>query len=492
MRKPMNRPKLICLLSIVSVAALVLTHHAGAVTCDAWCLVENPSFDIPGDEPGQVLAGWCGFGQVGVTSALTEHGGRSATAAGPDTGGWDVSGYWQPFEAAPGDRFRVVAHAAHPASDPIVGQARAILNVEWRDAGEGLIAYESFDLVGPSSPTDCLQRFEFETGPAPGGTATARFLVGFLQSPALETGTAIFDLVDIHRTEPPGWDDLQWTDFGETTLLFAGRTWRVKGPGFFGPGPNHFSDSRDNARVDGDGKLRLRTTQVDGVWYAAEVAAEEALGYGEYRFKVEADLDDLDPNVVFGLFVWEYQPCWRPDNWWNANNEFDIEFSRWTEPNGPPAQFVFQPYWRDGNRHRFELTTDGPESPTTHVFDWRPDAVVCRSWTGHADEPDPGDLIETWTYTGPDIPRPEAPRVHVNLWLIGGNAPGDGQEVEVVLSDFVFVPLCPPDFDGDRVVGILDFLYMLAAWGGPAADLDGDCSTGITDFLKLLAAWGPC
>ncbi len=53
------------------------------------------------------------------------------------------------------------------------------------------------------------------------------------------------------------------------------------------------------------------------------------------------------------------------------------------------------------------------------------------------------------------------------------------------------------DLDGDGVVGINDFLALLAAWGpcpGPcppscAGDLDGDCTVGITDFLSLLANW---
>ncbi len=54
------------------------------------------------------------------------------------------------------------------------------------------------------------------------------------------------------------------------------------------------------------------------------------------------------------------------------------------------------------------------------------------------------------------------------------------------------------DLDGDCVVGISDFLGLLAAWGQctepcpPAcpADLDGDCEVGINDFLLLLANWG--
>jgi hypothetical protein len=52
------------------------------------------------------------------------------------------------------------------------------------------------------------------------------------------------------------------------------------------------------------------------------------------------------------------------------------------------------------------------------------------------------------------------------------------------------------DLDADGVVGILDFLALLAAWGPCppaglcAADLDGDGAVGITDFLALLADWG--
>ena len=54
------------------------------------------------------------------------------------------------------------------------------------------------------------------------------------------------------------------------------------------------------------------------------------------------------------------------------------------------------------------------------------------------------------------------------------------------------------DIDGDGIVGIADFLMLLAAWGpcpdpcppSCPADLDGDCTVGINDFLILLANWG--
>ncbi len=57
--------------------------------------------------------------------------------------------------------------------------------------------------------------------------------------------------------------------------------------------------------------------------------------------------------------------------------------------------------------------------------------------------------------------------------------------------------VCPADLNGDAVVGILDLLALLAAWGpcpDPPdlcpADLNGDGAVGILDLLILLANWG--
>ena len=50
------------------------------------------------------------------------------------------------------------------------------------------------------------------------------------------------------------------------------------------------------------------------------------------------------------------------------------------------------------------------------------------------------------------------------------------------------------DIDADGVIGIVDFLALLEAWGPCVgvcrADLDGDGIVGLTDFLTLLANWG--
>ena len=56
---------------------------------------------------------------------------------------------------------------------------------------------------------------------------------------------------------------------------------------------------------------------------------------------------------------------------------------------------------------------------------------------------------------------------------------------------------CLGDFDLDGVVGIVDLLDFLAAWGGANPTFDiapagGDGVVDIIDLLALLGAWGPC
>jgi hypothetical protein len=53
---------------------------------------------------------------------------------------------------------------------------------------------------------------------------------------------------------------------------------------------------------------------------------------------------------------------------------------------------------------------------------------------------------------------------------------------------------CPADLDDDGMVGVTDFLELLAQWGtepGGPPDFDGG-GVGVTDFLYLLTVWGPC
>ncbi len=99
---------------------------------------------------------------------------------------------------------------------------------------------------------------------------------------------------------------------------------------------------------------------------------------------------------------------------------------------------------------------------------------------------DQGGLLPAGTYT-------LLVRARTSLdGLVPANAVGD-TGFNLVLQ----LTAISADLDGDGVVGILDFLALLAAWrpcpAPPAqcpADLDGDGTVGILDFLLLLGNWG--
>jgi hypothetical protein len=217
------------------------------------------------------------------------------------------------------------------------------------------------------------------------------------------------------------------------TIEFSGYTWNVKASeDTVGPGPNYFSDSEEDVWVDESGQLHLKIAYRDGRWYATEVFTAAPLGYGTYTFVLASPVDQLDKNVVLGLFTWD-------DTAPQYNyREIDIELSRWGDSTAENAQFVVQPWDRAGNRHRFNMSLQ--EEHSTHRFEWRTDNVHFSSFQGHDALPDPSDEIESWQYTGADIPPEGIGNARINLWLFNGAPPSDGQEVEVIVEAFHFVP----------------------------------------------------
>jgi len=211
----------------------------------------------------------------------------------------------------------------------------------------------------------------------------------------------------------------------------------VKGPGYYGPGPSSFCDNSSCVWVDAGDDLHLTIQQISSTWYSTEVALEEALGYGDYVFTTVGQVDQFHQNTVFGLFIWQYGPCWGEEYlWWNPYNEIDVEFSRWGDPGNDPAQFMVQPWDWPGSGSRFDLAP-GVGELSSHAFNWLHDRLEFRSWYGGPDDEAPENMIHSWTYTGSHIPRPEQPRVHLNLWQLNG---GPGVYQEAVLDEFTFVP----------------------------------------------------
>ncbi len=418
--------------------ALALTLWIGvAGHASGQCILANPSFEIAGTG-GAVFGGWEQFGQFGSV-AVASHGTRAARVSGPGGAGWNVSGFWQRLDSEPGEQWEATGHVRHPSANPLAGSCVALVNIEWRDVSGQLIDYDSFAVADPSTPADEYIHFSVLSNPAPPGTAAIHFLLGVLEGPGDPSPDVYFDQVTIFSTSSPTMNEMQWSDFpGGTTLDFADRTWRVKGPGYYGPGPNQFCNDPQCVWVDGEGQLHLTVTNRGAYWASTEVVLEDALGYGDYIATTVGRLDLLDIQAVLGIFLWQYGPCWDPSYfWWNPYNEIDIEYGRWGDPGNDIAQFVAQPYDWPGNRERFDVTFV-PDEVASHAMRWLPDRIEYRVWRGGPADESPETLIHAWTYSGPHIPRPEQPRLHLNLWKLEG-IPAANQEV--VFQDFVFVPV---------------------------------------------------
>lgn len=215
------------------------------------------------------------------------------------------------------------------------------------------------------------------------------------------------------------------------TLQFSGLTWKVKAhESPTGPGPNYFSDSEDDVWTDGGGRLHMRIAQRDGKWYCTEVYTTETLGYGTYTFTLASRVDQLDRNIVLGLFTWDDEaPAYN-------YREIDIEFSRWGIEANENAQYVVQPYDTAGNMERFNAALAGDAS--THIVNWGADSVHFSSFQGSASPPNPPDEIWAWAYAGDDAPPAGMESARINLWLYEGNAPSDGLGAEVVIESFSY------------------------------------------------------
>ncbi|MGB0715859.1 MAG: hypothetical protein ACPGXK_08270, partial [Phycisphaerae bacterium] len=327
----------------------------------------------------------------------------------------------------------------HPSSNPLNGNLVALINVEWRDGSNNLIGFDSFEVANENTPTDVMNRVEVTADPAPAGTAAVHILLAVLQSPDQESGEVLYDLAFVEEMTGTRLEDVQWDDFpGGRVINFAGMDWRVKGPGFYGPGPNQFSNSESSVWVDEDDQMHLTLRRIGNTWFSTEVTSEDVLGYGRYRFTMKGDADNWAPNVVFGLFTWQYPLCFDPANPWNLHNEIDVEISRWGQPGNDMGQFVVQPFDYPGNISRFPITFNGPDDLTSFEYDIMPDRIEFSAWKGSLADQESATPIATYSYDGPHLLRPELPRMHFNLWQFG-DGPTDGQDHEAIVSEFQFI-----------------------------------------------------
>jgi len=221
------------------------------------------------------------------------------------------------------------------------------------------------------------------------------------------------------------------------TVKWSGLEWNLRDD-TGGPGPNTFSSK--NIKVEKDGSLLVAIVKRNNHWTCAELYTTQALGYGTYQFEVESRVDNLDRNVVLGLFSYPTADV-GPD----GTNEMDIEFARWGNPKYPNGNYTVWPNTPNQNNasSTFEVKLKNGGA-STHHYTWTPGSVSFESVTGLTGQS--SRLISSWTTPAAFAPLvgTQPMPVHINLWLFNGKAPSNGNPVEIVLKSFTFTPYSPP------------------------------------------------
>jgi hypothetical protein len=227
-----------------------------------------------------------------------------------------------------------------------------------------------------------------------------------------------------------------------STCWFAGYEWLAKSGDNSGPNSNNWSNQ--NAWVDENGYLHLKITKNGNKWYSAEVWTVKKLGFGQYQFYVIGRIDQLDPNVVLGMFNYT-----GPD----GAREIDIEIARWGNPSNPNLNYSAYPkqigkykettFCNSKNRDRwrchreFHFLLNG--TYTTHRFNWSSKQVSFQNLHGHRND----NKYEIASWTTPSeysnlVPQDPMP-VHINLWLnekeLGLKS---GKEFEIIIASFTY------------------------------------------------------
>jgi hypothetical protein len=218
-----------------------------------------------------------------------------------------------------------------------------------------------------------------------------------------------------------------------TTLSFSGYTWNIKdsGAGTAGPGPNRWSTA--NAFVDAQGYLHLKVTKVGTKWYCAEVTSTQSFGYGTYQWYVEGRIDQLDKNVVLGLF--NYSGA-------DGYDEMDIEYAKWGISGANNTNFTVYPAQGSSlaNWHTtFNTTLTG--TYTTQRFKRNNNASVYFQELGGFQSGNTNQITSATCNNPPNSISTLGMPVHMNLWLFQGHAPANNAPVEIIVHNFTFTHL---------------------------------------------------
>jgi Glycosyl hydrolases family 16 len=211
------------------------------------------------------------------------------------------------------------------------------------------------------------------------------------------------------------------TNYGKT-IEFSGLTWKIRGDGQGSPARNFWR--QDNVWVDEKGQLHLKIRKVGDVWTCAELQTAESFLYGKFSFEIIGRIDELDKNIVLGLFKYPQE------NARDGFDEIDIEFSKWGKTNNNIGNFTVYANNKSfvEKTHNFSFNLGG--SSTTHAFTRTPKDVYFQSFHGFNTQ----NKIYEWSYSSDNISKIPMP-IYLNFWLYQGLPPSNLEEIEIVVKN---------------------------------------------------------
>ena len=209
---------------------------------------------------------------------------------------------------------------------------------------------------------------------------------------------------------------------------FSGFQWRVRKVASDRGGTRNPYDP-NNVYVDPAGALHLQIINRDNQWTCSEVNLTRSLGYGTYSFTVE-DTSHFEPSVVFGIFTWDYSS--------NQGNhgEFDINISRWADPENKNAEFVVQPAFVALNMVRFVV----PAGKLKHTIMWKVGRVTMI--TSRVSASGSSFVVSKHEFTS-EVPTPGSESIRMTFYVYADpnhKLPGIHDRAEVVVDGFEFMP----------------------------------------------------
>jgi hypothetical protein len=162
----------------LSMGLMTVALACAATSVASANLLTNPGFENPVLGGGDVFGatGWNVFGGGTYTIKASPHSGDNAFKTFGVT-----SGAYQEFPASAGQQWQGSAWILNPSFDAMSGVQVAAVNIEWRDAADGLISFISspngLNAASPQGSTAVDYSLAPVSGVAPAGTAKARFVL---------------------------------------------------------------------------------------------------------------------------------------------------------------------------------------------------------------------------------------------------------------------------------------------------------------------------